>query len=249
MNHTQALLHKTALVTGAARRVGAAITRQLHAAGMDVVIHYRNSRAEAEALARELNDSRADSAVCLSADLQDPAQLQQLVEQARQFRQRLDVLVNNASAFYPVPLESVDESHWDELIGVNLKAPLFLSKHAADELRRRQGCIVNLGDIHGLRPMHEHLLYSVSKAGLDMLTRSLARELAPEVRVNAVAPGAILWPEGMDEITRAAILKRIPLQRRGEPEDIAKAVLYLVRDASYVTGQTIVVDGGRTLYS
>jgi pteridine reductase len=249
MNNTQALAHKTALITGGARRIGAAISRCLHAAGMDVVIHYRQSRDEADVLVDELNAIRPDSAMCLRADLLDIDVLQLLIHEAKRFRNRLDVLINNAAVFYPTPLESLEERHWDESININLKAPLFLAKYAAEELRQRQGCIVNLTDIHADRPLREHPVYSTSKAGLDMLTMALAKELAPEVRVNGVSPGAILWPEGMDEATRRLILSRIMLGRSGEPEDIAKAVLYLVRDADYVTGQIITVDGGRTLYS
>lgn len=239
---------KTVLITGAALRIGAAITRELHAAGMNVIIHYLNSHQPAETLAAELNGNRPGSAWTLAADLCDPAALPQLVNNAIACNGRLDVLVNNASAFYATPLEQVNDTNWDELVGVNLKAPLFLSKHAAGELRRCAGCIVNLGDIYGERPLHNYSLYSISKAGLDMLTRSLAKELAPEVRVNAVSPGAVMWPDGMDEAAKERILSRTLLKRRGNPEDIARAVLYLIRDADYVTGQILTVDGGRTLY-
>lgn len=249
MNNSQTLDNKTALITGGARRIGATISRYLHAAGMDVIIHYRQSQAEAEALAGELNASRSGSATCLRADLTETDSLQSLVHDARRFKGRLDALINNASVFYPTPIESLNESHWNELIDVNLKAPLFLAKYAAAELRQRHGCIVNLTDIHAERPLKEHPVYSAGKAGLVMLTMALAKELAPEVRVNGVSPGAVLWPEEMDQETQEQILSRIMLKRRGEPEDIAKAVLYLVRDADYITGHIITVDGGRTLYS
>lgn len=249
MNNSQTLEHKTALITGGARRIGASITRLLHDAGMDIVIHYRHSTDEAEALVAELNGIRADSATCLQAELSEIDELETLIHAALRFNGRLDALINNASAFYPTPLETLEDRHWHELIDVNLKAPLFLAKYAAAELQKRHGCIINLGDIHADRPLRGHPVYSISKAGLDMLTMTLAKELAPEVRVNGVSPGAVLWPEDMDEDTQRQILSRIMLGRRGEPEDVAKAVLYLVRDADYVTGQIITVDGGRTLYS
>ncbi len=237
-----------ALVTGAAHRVGAAIVRHLHATGYRVLIHYRRSAAPAQALAEELEGLRPGSARTLAAELLDTAALPGLVERARAAWGRLDALVNNASVFYPTPLGAIEERHWEELLGTNLKAPLFLAQAAAPELRRRRGAIVNIVDIHAERPLKGHPVYSVAKAGLAMLTRSLARELGPEVRVNGVAPGAILWPEqGLDEAQRREIVARTALKRRGEPADVARAVLFLLRDAPYVTGQILAVDGGRSL--
>ncbi len=241
--------NKTVLITGAALRIGAAITRELHAAGMDVIIHYLNSRQPAESLAAELNAQRPDSAWTLSADLRDSTTLQALIEDAIACNGRLDALVNNASAFYPTPVAEVNETNWNDLMDVNLKAPMFLSQYASEELQRHAGCIINLTDIHGERPLKDHPVYSTAKAGLVMLTRALAKELAPAIRVNAISPGAVLWPESMDEATQQEILERIPLQRRGEPVEIARAVLYMIRDAHYVTGQVLTIDGGRTLYS
>ncbi|MEX2516636.1 MAG: pteridine reductase [Gammaproteobacteria bacterium] len=249
MNNTEALHGKTALITGAARRVGATIAECLHQAGMDVVIHYYTSSQAAAALAQRLNQQRPGSALTIKANLQDSRELQPLVQQAIAFKGRLDALVNNASAFYPTPLADVNEDQWQELLDVNLKAPLFLTRHAAAELKQRQGCVVNLTDIHAERTLTGYPVYSVSKAGLVTLTRALAKALAPEVRVNAVAPGAILWPEDMDNELQQNILDRIPLRRRGEPDDIARAVRYMIADADYVTGQILNVDGGRTLDS
>ena len=238
---------KTVLITGAALRIGAVIARELHAAGMNVIIHYLNSHQAAETLTADLNRHRPGSAWALAADLCDPEALPKLIDSAIACNGRLDALVNNASAFYATPLEQVNETNWDELIGVNLKAPLFLCKYAAEELRRRGGCIVNLGDIYGERPLHNYSLYSISKAGVVMLTRSMARELAPRVRVNAVSPGAVMWPDGMNEDAKERIIANTLLKRRGEPEDIARAVLYLILDADYVSGQVLTVDGGRLL--
>lgn len=249
MTHSQTPEGATALITGAARRVGAAIASHLHAAGLNVVIHYRRSHDAAETLAAELNGQRQASAFTLATDLTDSNALPLLIRDAIACTGRLDVLVNNASAFFPTPLEKLTESDWSTLMDVNLKAPLFLARHAAAELRQRNGCIINITDIHAVRPLKNHSLYSTSKAGLVMLTQALARELAPEIRVNAISPGAILWPEDMDESTKNEILSRIALGRRGSPEDVARGVLYLVRDAGYVTGQVLTIDGGRTLYS
>lgn len=239
---------KVALVTGAARRIGAAIAEALHGEGMNVALHCRRSRAEADRLAGHLNAERSDSACVVEADLLQPAQVRALAEQATLRWGRLDALVNNASVFYPTPLDALDESQWNEVIGANLKGALFLSRHLAAELRGRRGCIVNVGDVHAERPMKGHVLYSIAKAGVHAMTKSLARELAPEARCNAVAPGALLWPEtGYDEQTRKAILSRIALKRAGTPRDAAAAVLFLVGGSDYVTGQVIAVDGGRTL--
>jgi pteridine reductase len=240
----------TALITGAAKRIGAAISRALHASGMNIAIHYRSSRDEAEALCNELNALRADSAILLQADLLDTAQLAPLVEQAAEYWDGLHTLVNNASSFYPTPVGSITEQQWDDLVGSNLKAPLFLAQAATPHLSAAGGCIVNIVDIHGFRPMKNHPVYCAAKAGLAMLTQSLARELGPEVRVNGVAPGAIMWPEsGLEEDpqTQQMILDRTALKRKGDPTDIASAVRYLVCDAPYVTGQVLPVCGGRSI--
>jgi pteridine reductase len=238
------------LVTGGAKRIGAAIVRRLHAAGANVALHCRSSAAPARALAEELNARRADSAVAVRADLTLMQDVGALVVEASRRWGRLDALVNNASSFYPTPVGDINEETWDDLIGPNLKAPLFLAQAAAPELRRNAGCIVNIIDIHAEWPMKGHVVYNVAKAGLAMLTRSLARELAPEVRVNGVSPGTIVWPEGgpwNDENARQRIVDRIALKRRGEPDDIARAVEFFIAGAPYVTGQILAVDGGRSL--
>ena len=208
---------RTALITGAARRIGAAIARHLHAKDFNVVIHYNRSAREANALADELNGIRAGSACAVQADLMAASSCDRVIEKALALTGSLDALVNNASVFYPTPLHDIAEHTWNEVIGANLKAPLFLAGSAAPHLEQTGGCIVNITDIHGSRPLPEHTLYSVAKAGLNMLTRSLARELAPNVRVNAVSPGAILWPAEIDGKTRDSILSAIPLQRRETP--------------------------------
>lgn len=247
-NSNSELDGKTALITGGARRIGAEIIRTLHRAGINVIIHYRKSQRAAKELSDELNATRADSCHLIEADLADHAQLEQLIDRAVKMTGQLDVLINNASSFFPTPVGSINHDDWNDLISSNLKAPLFLSQHAAPHLKKTGGCIINMVDIHAFRPMRKHTVYSVAKAGLAMLTQSLARELAPEVRVNGVAPGAILWPEDdMNEHTRHVILDRTALKRTGEPADIANAILFLVRDADYITGQIIPVDGGRSL--
>ncbi|MDD2915518.1 MAG: pteridine reductase [Gallionella sp.] len=241
---------KVVLVTGGAKRVGAAICRRLHAAGASLAVHYRSSVPEALALCDELNALRPESAAVFQSDLLDLNALPQLVHGVVEKFGRLDALVNNASSFYATPLAEVDEQQWHDLLGTNLRAPLFLAQAAADELRRRHGCIVNIADIHAERPMHGHLLYSVAKAGLAALTRALAQEMAPQVRVNAVAPGVIMWPENaawLDEEQRRKIVAHTLLKREGEPDDIAKTVAFLIQDAPYVTGQIIAVDGGRSV--
>ena len=248
MTNTPSLEGRTALVTGAARRVGAEIATQLHAAGANVGIHYRNSAEDAANLVARLNGLRPDSAAAFRADLLDSASPPALIADVVGWRGGLDDLVNNASTFYPTPLGEITETHWDDLVGSNFKAPLFLSQAAAASLRERGGSIVNIVDIHARRPLRDHLVYGSAKAGLAMLTRALAKELAPDVRVNGVSPGAILWPEGdMSEGTKKSILDQVPLARPGEPSDIAGCVVYLVRDATYVTGQIVAVDGGRSI--
>jgi len=244
----QTLNDKVILVTGAARRIGAAIVTCLHENGARVAIHYRGSGDEAEDLASRLNGVRAHSAMAVQSDLMDVDRLPLLIRSVFDWGGRLDGLVNNASSFYPTPIGNIDEEQWDELVGSNLKAPLFLSQAAASRLRDSSGAIVNIVDIHADRPLKDHSVYGSAKAGLAMLTRSLAKDLAPDVRVNGVAPGAILWPEnGMEESIQQSILDQIPLKRPGTPEDIAGCVLYLLRDATYITGQIIPVDGGRSI--
>ncbi len=236
-----------ALVTGAGKRIGACIARALHSAGAGVAIHYRSSAEDAENLAAELNAERANSALAVQADLLDIDSLRSLVDELLASTGSLDILVNNASSFYPTPLAELTLEHWDDLMGTNLKAPLFLCQAAAPHLKARGGCIVNLIDIHAQRPLRHHTIYGPAKAGLAMLTRSLARDLAPDIRVNGVSPGAILWPEeGMTESIKQDILRQVPLKRPGDAQDIADCIVYLVRDAHYVTGQIIAVDGGRS---
>jgi pteridine reductase len=248
MKTTPSLENRVALVTGSARRVGAAIASRLHAAGALVAVHYRGSAEQAEALINRLNDLRPGTAAAFQADLLDTASIPQFIANVLGWQGRLDILVNNASSFYPTPLGEITEAHWDDLLGSNLKAPLFLSQAAAPALRECRGAIINIVDIHAQRPLRDHLVYGSAKAGLAMLTRSLAKDLAPEVRVNGVAPGAILWPESdMSDATKSSILRQVPLERAGEPDDIAGCVLYLARDATYVTGQIIAVDGGRSI--
>jgi pteridine reductase len=239
---------KTALITGAARRVGAAIARALHGAGASVVLHYRSSAEDAAELAQELNRARAGSASLVSADLLELDTLPALARSAAEAFGGLDVLVNNASSFYPTPVGDITGIDWDDLIGTNLKAPLFLSQAVAPALHANRGLIVNLADIHGMRPLRRHPVYSIAKAGLIMLTRSLARELGPHVRVNAIAPGPVLWPEdGLDTALQAEIIDRTALKRPGSAEDVARAVLFFATEAPYITGQVLAIDGGRSV--
>jgi len=245
---TAPLAGKAALITGAARRVGAATARALHGAGANVVLHYRSSAEEAEALARELNGVRPDSVTFAQCDLLDGAAVKELAQTAATAFGGLDILVNNASSFYPTPLGNIDEDDWNDLIGTNLKAPLFLAQAAAATLRERGGLIVNLADIHGMRPLRRHPVYCVAKAGLIMLTKSLARELGPQVRVNAIAPGPVMWPQdGVDEALRQEIIARTALKRTGSAEDVARAVLFFAAAAPFITGQILAVDGGRSI--
>jgi pteridine reductase len=242
------LAGQSVLVTGGARRLGAAIARLLHSQGADILIHHRTSGRQAGALAAELDALRPHSVALHAADLLDVAALPGVVAAAIDAFGRLDVLVNNASTFYPTPIGAITVAAWDDLVGANLRAPLFLSQAAASELRHRHGLILNMVDIHALRPLKRHPVYCAAKAGLVMLTQSLARELAPQVRVNAIAPGPVLWPEGeMDGDLKARILERTALKRMGTPDDVAKAALFFVKDAPYVTGQVLPVDGGRTV--
>jgi pteridine reductase len=244
----ESLEGRIALITGAARRIGAAITELLHDHGASVAIHFRGSEAQAAELCAKLNQRREESARIFHADLAADGSPAALIDAVLEWSGQLDILINNASSFYPTPLGTITEDQWLELIGSNLKAPLFLSQAAMPHLRSSHGVIVNIVDIHAKRPLRDHVVYGLAKAGLAMLTRSLAKDLAPEVRVNGVAPGAIEWPEsGMTDAIKEKIIEQIPLGRTGNPADIAKCVLFLVRDATYSTGQIIAIDGGRSV--
>ena len=242
------LAGKTALVTGAARRVGATIVRVLHGAGANVLVHYHSSAEDAARLVAELNAARSASATLAECDLLDLTQHSGLVRTAVEAFGALDILVNNASTFYPTPVGDITAIDWDDLVGTNLKAPLFLSQAAAPALHERNGLIINLADIHGMRPLRRYPVYSLAKAGVMMLTLSLARELGPHVRVNAIAPGPVMWPEdGMDAALQARILARTALKRPGSAVDVARACLFFATEAPYVTGQILAVDGGRSI--
>lgn len=242
------LRDQVVLITGGARRVGAEIARTLHAAGANIVIHYRSSASAATALADQLNLVRPRSATIHSAHLSTADAPEKLVAATLLEFGRLDILVNNASSFYPTPIGQITVPQWDDLIGSNLKAPLFLSQAAAPSLRARHGLIINMIDIHGLRPLKAHPVYSSAKAGLAMLTRALARELGPEIRVNGIAPGPVLWPEvDMEAELKREIIDKTALKRHGTPQDIARTALFLAKDAPYITGQIIAVDGGRSI--
>jgi pteridine reductase len=242
------LAGKTVLVTGAARRVGATIVRVLHGAGANVMVHYRSSAADAARLVAELNAARARSAALAECDLLDVTLHAGLIATAVEAFGALDILVNNASTFYPTPVGDITVTDWDDLVGTNLKAPLFLAQAAAAVLRERNGLIINLADIHGRRPLRRYPVYSLAKAGVIMLTQALARELGPQVRVNAIAPGPVMWPEeGMDRALEAKILARTALKRPGSAVDVARACLFFATEAPYVTGQILAVDGGRSI--
>jgi pteridine reductase len=245
----QDLTGKVALVTGAARRIGAAIARRLHASGANLVLHYRGAEGEAASLEAELNAARAKSACKVKADLLAPIAPRSLVSTAIERFGRLDVLVNNASTFYPTAMGSIEAGHWEELMGSNLRAPLFLAQEAAPQLKKNGGAIVNVADIHAERPLKGYLVYSIAKSGLVALTRALALELAPEIRVNGVAPGAIAWPDDgqFEPAERERIVATTPLARLGSPEEIARAVHFLAT-APFVSGQILAVDGGRSVY-
>ena len=246
---TQTLDGKVVLITGAARRVGAAIARRLHGAGASVVVHYHRSEREAQALRDELNAIRADSVALIQADLLNQSGLAEMVRNTVARFDRLDALNNNASTFHATPVGEIVETDWDSLTGINVRAPLFLSQAAAPHLRKSMGCIVNITDIHAERPLKNYVVYSLAKTALAGLTLSLARELGPEIRVNAVAPGPILWPEddSFDELARQRVISHTLLKRAGEPDDVARAVYYLVAESPFVTGQIIAVDGGRSV--
>ena len=239
---------RVALVPGSARRIGAEVVRRLHAEGLRVILHYKGSENEAKAIAAELNAVRKDSVATIQFNLHDIDQFDLFAQQIISVWGRLDLLVNNASTFYPTPVEDINLDQWNDLISVNLQAPLFLSKSLASALGKHKGCIVNIIDIHSDRPLKGYTVYCIAKAGLGMLTKSLARELAPEVRVNGVSPGAIMWPEVEDyEPMHQEIIERTALKREGSPTDIADTVWFLANSANYITGQIIAVDGGRTL--
>jgi pteridine reductase len=247
-NKDGSLAGKTVLITGAARRVGAAIVRAMHGAGANLVVHYRKSANEAAQLADELNAKRGKSVVTMQADLLDIAKLPSLVEFAVRTFGGLDVLVNNASSFYPTPVGEITPAAWDDLMGSNLKVPLFLSQAAAPALRKSSGLIVNIVDIHSLRPLRNYTVYCAAKAGLQMLTRSLAKELGPEVRVNGISPGPVLWAEGQaDEAARKKVVDSTILKRMGTPQDIARTALFFAASAPFITGQILAVDGGRSV--
>jgi pteridine reductase len=245
---TESLAGKWALITGAGKRIGRVIAEHVHAAGAGIAVHYFRSSGPADALVAELDARRPGSAIAVGADIRATAGLGKLVGDVVAAAGRLDILINNASSFYPTRLGEIGESEWDDLVNTNMKAPLFLAQAALPHLRETRGQIINMIDIHARRPLRDFHVYGAAKAGLAMLTRSLARDLAPEIRVNGVAPGAILWPDdGMSESVKQNIIGRIPLGRPGEPEDLAKAILFLLRDAPYITGQIIAVDGGRSI--
>ncbi len=245
MNETQT---KVALITGAARRIGAEIARTLHNSGYNVIIHYKNSETEAKQLANELNTQRKGSAAIIQWELLNTSTISELVNNSISIWGRIDVLINNASAFYPTEMGTITEQDWDNLVGSNLKAPLFLSQALAQELVKSQGCIINMVDIHADRPLKNYMVYSLAKAGLVSLTKSLARELGPDVRCNGIAPGAILWPEEpQHDAQHQNIIQKTALKCEGKPEDIAKTILFLITSADYITGQIITVDGGRIL--
>lgn len=239
--------NRVLLITGGARRIGADMARHFHRAGFNIALHYRSSEQAAEQLASELNNDREDSVICLKANLADPATPQALIRNTLDYFGRLDVLVNNASSFYPTPVGDIIPSEWDDLFSSNARAPLFLCQAARTALQRSGGCIINIIDIHADKPLAQHTVYCMAKAALRMMTLSLARELAPDIRVNGIAPGAILWPEQeQDEAQQQAILAKIPLARTGNSADIARTALFLAKDAPYITGQIIAVDGGRS---
>ncbi|MFL6578618.1 MAG: pteridine reductase [Povalibacter sp.] len=248
MIDSNSLAGRTVLITGAAKRLGAAMAHGFHAAGANVAVHYHRSALDAERLRDEFNTSRRNSAIAVSANLIEVETLPALVEHVLRAFGGLDVLINNASTFYPTPIGSISPEQWADLMGTNVKAPLFLSQAAAPALKHSQGLILNMIDIHSQRPLPDHPVYSTAKAGLAMLTKSLARELGPEIRVNGIAPGPVLWPEGgLDPELRSEIIEKTQLKRSGSPEDIVNAALFFAVDAPYVTGQILAVDGGRSI--
>ena len=249
MTHSGPVALPVALITGAAKRIGAAMACKLHSEGYRIIIHYGHSKDDALALAEKLNSQRADSATCLQANLCNSDEVNALAQKALDVWGHLDVLVNNASSFYPTPVGDISEDDWDSLVGSNVKGPLFLSQALAPALEAKKGCIINMVDMHIDRPLPKHSVYLIAKSGLASLTQSLAIDLAPNVRVNGIAPGAILWPEReMDDAEKDKLLSSIPLGELGTPEDIANTLSFLV-SAPYITGQIIYVDGGRGLHT
>ncbi len=234
------------LITGGAKRIGAALCRRFHEGGYRIALHYRSSKGAADSLAAELNEIAPDSCVCIHADLNKLADINKLADSARKKWGKVDLLINNASSFYPTPIADCDESQWDDLMGSNAKAPLFLSQALAPTLAKHGGAIINFADIHAEKPMAHHSIYNMAKAANVMLTKSLALELAPDIRVNSIAPGAILWPEGGEENSK--VLAKIPLQRCGGEQAICQAAWYLAEQAPYTTGQVLAIDGGRSLH-
>jgi len=242
--------NKWVLITGGAKRIGARIARTLHAEEMNLVIHFNTSSDDANELCSELNSIRNDSAIAIGSNLTNQTEVESLITKVIETTGQLDVLINNASTFYPTPIEDITLDDWDNLMGTNLKAPLFLCKHAAPHIKESKGCIINMVDIHDSKPLKNHPIHGSAKSGLVMLTRSLAKDLAPEVRVNGIAPGMILWPENEpSEEIKQKVIDQIPLKRSGEPNDIAQTVLFLIAHADYITGQIIAVDGGRGINS
>lgn len=235
-----------ALITGSSKRIGAVISKCLHAAGYNLLLHYRNSKTDAELLMQELNQARQNSAVILQANLDKHDEIEILASLSVNAFGRLDLLVNNASMFYPTPIQQAQQTDWDKLFNSNLRGPYFLVQALLEPLKQSAGCIINIADIYADHPLMNHSIYCMAKAGNQMMTKALALELAPHIRVNGIAPGAILWPEN-PSIDTNKLLEKIPMKQKGDPEDIAKVVLYLARDASYITGQIIKVDGGRSL--
>ncbi len=241
--------NRVVLITGAAKRLGAVIAKQLHEQGFKVVIHYHHSKKEAEDACNSFNTIRKDSAAIVHGNIDDIANCQRIIQEAYNIFEQLDALINNASSFYPTPVGSVNLKQWDDLLGSNLKGPFFLSQAAAPFLKRANGNIINITDIHGERPLKNYPVYSIAKAGLIMLTKSLARELGPSIRVNAIAPGPILWPNEktlLSDTAKEHIIEKTCLKRKGTPQDIAQTVLFLL-EQGYITGQVIAVDGGRTI--
>jgi pteridine reductase len=243
-------INKWVLITGGAKRIGARIARTLHAEEMNLIIHFNTSSDDANKLCSELNSIRNNSAIAIGSNLTNQTEVESLITKVIETTGQLDVLINNASTFYPTPIEDITLDDWDNLMGTNLKAPLFLCKHAAPHIKESKGCIINMVDIHASKPLKNHSIYGSAKSGLVMLTRSLAKDLAPEVRVNGIAPGMILWPENEpSEEIKQKVIDQIPLKRSGEPNDIAQTVLFLIAHADYITGQIIAVDGGRGINS
>lgn len=242
------MTRKTVFITGAAHRIGAAVARDLHAHGMDIVIHYHTSAEPAQSLADSLNAERAGSAHLVRADLAGEVDYDAVIQEAAACTGSLHVLINNASQFYPSPIGGTTREQWREIVDTNMQAPFFLSQASVPYLRETGGSIINMTDVYGSSPLRDYSVYSAAKAGLIMLTRALARELAPEIRVNGISPGTVMWPEGMDEAAKKAILERVSLGRQGTTRDVAAGVRFLILEAEYMTGQVLNIDGGRTLY-